>query len=178
MVVARTDARARSQAQELKRGEPRSQRPHTSARLKRGAEAYPAVQLVAMVGVFERRLDSLRRSIEVAQNELRDVRSDLAAVTHIAPESGRRLEVSLDTLTPRQKRIALLAADGLSNAEAAAVIGVAADTVKSHLTGVFRKLEVRSRWELAYLLNPGGRAVASAMQATQSRSRRDETQAR
>jgi DNA-binding CsgD family transcriptional regulator len=56
---------------------------------------------------------------------------------------------SPDGLTPTEERIAGLVAEGLSNREVASVLFVTPKTVESTLTRVYRKLEVRSRTELA-----------------------------
>jgi DNA-binding CsgD family transcriptional regulator len=52
-------------------------------------------------------------------------------------------------LTPSEQRIAELVAEGKTNKEVAAVLVVADRTVESALTQIYRKLDVRSRTELA-----------------------------
>jgi DNA-binding CsgD family transcriptional regulator len=54
-----------------------------------------------------------------------------------------------DELTPSERRIAELVADGKTNKEVAAILVVADRTVESALTQIYRKLDVRSRTELA-----------------------------
>jgi len=54
-----------------------------------------------------------------------------------------------DGLTPSERRVADLVAQGRTNAEVAAALFLSERTVKSHLTHVYAKLEVRSRTELA-----------------------------
>jgi DNA-binding CsgD family transcriptional regulator/exonuclease VII small subunit len=54
-----------------------------------------------------------------------------------------------DELTPSERRIAELVADGKTNKEVAAILVVTDRTVESVLTQVYRKLDVRSRTELA-----------------------------
>jgi DNA-binding NarL/FixJ family response regulator len=54
-----------------------------------------------------------------------------------------------DELTPTERRIAELVAEGKTNKEVAAILVVADRTVESALTQIYRKLEVRSRTELA-----------------------------
>ncbi len=68
-------------------------------------------------------------------------------------ERGRALWA---TLTRQERRIALLAADGLSNNQVATDLNITSETVRGHMKGAFRKLGIHSRWELAYLLNPSG----------------------
>ena len=54
-----------------------------------------------------------------------------------------------DGLTPTERRIAELVAEGKTNKEVAAILVVAERTVESALTQIYRKLDVRSRTELA-----------------------------
>jgi len=56
---------------------------------------------------------------------------------------------STDELTPTERRIAELVAEGRSNREVGAALFVTPKTVESTLTRVYRKLGVRSRTELA-----------------------------
>lgn len=55
-------------------------------------------------------------------------------------------------LTPMEARIAALVAAGKRNREIAGELFVSVSTVESHLTRMYRKLEVRSRTELARIL--------------------------
>lgn len=66
---------------------------------------------------------------------------------HLAPEPGRTRP--RDLLTPREREIARLVAQGLTNAEIAAEIVVTPGTVKTHLANVQTKLEVRNRVGIA-----------------------------
>jgi DNA-binding NarL/FixJ family response regulator len=58
-----------------------------------------------------------------------------------------------EQLTQRQRAVALLVAEGLSNEEIAARLHVSQATVKSHLGAMMRRLDVRSRTQLAILVN-------------------------
>ncbi|HEV7663608.1 MAG TPA: LuxR C-terminal-related transcriptional regulator, partial [Chloroflexota bacterium] len=55
----------------------------------------------------------------------------------------------LDLITPRQKEIASLVADGLTNAEIAARLVVAQGTVANHVAEILQRLGFRSRTQIA-----------------------------
>jgi DNA-binding CsgD family transcriptional regulator len=61
---------------------------------------------------------------------------------------------ALGTLTARERQIANLIADGLTNDEVAQHLTIAVKTVKTHLTSINRKLQVNNRLELAAKLRP------------------------
>jgi len=54
-----------------------------------------------------------------------------------------------DELTPRQREIMGLIAEGLTNAQIADRLGVSERTVKNHLTDIRRKLGLRNRVQIA-----------------------------
>jgi DNA-binding NarL/FixJ family response regulator len=68
-----------------------------------------------------------------------------------APPDGRTH--ALEPLTERQREVAELVAQGLSNEEIAATLFLSLATVKSHLTVSMRRLGVRTRTQLAILVN-------------------------
>ena len=72
-------------------------------------------------------------------------RAELARIGGRAPAG--------DGLTPSERRIAELVAEGKTNKEVAAALVVAERTVESALTQIYRKLDVRSRTELARKLD-------------------------
>ncbi len=55
-------------------------------------------------------------------------------------------------LTNREREIALSVADGKTNRQIADLHAIAVATVKSHLTSIFKKLEVKDRVALVLLL--------------------------
>jgi DNA-binding NarL/FixJ family response regulator len=74
-----------------------------------------------------------------------------------ARESGPREDV-LAALTAREREVAIAVAEGLSNAEVAARLGVSESTVKVHLTHVLSKLGLANRTKLAILVHEAGPA--------------------
>jgi DNA-binding CsgD family transcriptional regulator/predicted negative regulator of RcsB-dependent stress response len=71
-------------------------------------------------------------------------RAELARIGGRAPSNGE--------LTEAESRIAMLVAEGRTNREVAAALFLTVHSVETTLTRVYRKLEVRSRAELAHLL--------------------------
>ncbi|MFJ5306902.1 AAA family ATPase [Streptomyces sp. NPDC088350] len=78
-----------------------------------------------------------------------------AALEPVEPEavsSAKQRQDRLSSLTSQERRIASLAAKGCTNREIAAKLYITASTVEQHLTRVFRKVNVKRRQDLPYLL--------------------------
>ncbi|HEY3868356.1 MAG TPA: LuxR C-terminal-related transcriptional regulator [Actinocrinis sp.] len=70
----------------------------------------------------------------------------------LAVSTGPALEASrYSVLTERERAVARLVADGLTNQEAAARLYISAKTVEYHLARIYGKLGIRSRHQLAQL---------------------------
>jgi DNA-binding CsgD family transcriptional regulator len=67
------------------------------------------------------------------------------------PTGPRADHVRTDELTPSELKIALLVAQGMTNREVAASLFLSPKTVEHHLSHIYRKLDVRSRTQLARL---------------------------
>ena len=71
----------------------------------------------------------------------------VAAAAASAPLPG------LDTLSAREREVAEAVAEGLTNKQVAARLGITERTVKAHLATVFEKTGVRDRLQLALRLS-------------------------
>ncbi|MEU3018487.1 LuxR C-terminal-related transcriptional regulator [Nocardiopsis sp. NPDC007018] len=81
---------------------------------------------------------------------VRQTRAELRAIG--TAERGPQTPATSD-LTAQQQQIAQLVAEGATNREVAAHMFISPRTVEHHLRGIFRKLNIRSRVDLARLLN-------------------------
>jgi DNA-binding CsgD family transcriptional regulator len=73
------------------------------------------------------------------------------------------LQTGLDALTASERRVAQLAAEGMSNKEIAQTLFVTIKTVEVHLSHAYRKLKITSRTQLAKaLLTPPHSAAATS----------------
>lgn len=95
--------------------------------------------------------EPLQRAIELAEacgsERVRDIARGELAATGARP---RRTALSgVASLTPSEERVARLAADGMTNREVAQKLFVTPKTVEVHLSNAYRKLEIRSRRQLA-----------------------------
>jgi DNA-binding NarL/FixJ family response regulator len=98
--------------------------------------------------------EPLRQALEMAH------RGGAVAVARRAHEeleaTGERMSrfapIGVDSLTPSERRIAGLAADGLTNRQIAQTLFLSIKTVESHLRGAYRKLDINSRAELGSAL--------------------------
>jgi DNA-binding CsgD family transcriptional regulator len=73
------------------------------------------------------------------------IRQELAA---IGSRPRRDFARGVEALTPSELRVALLAADGRTNKQIAQALFLTLRTVETHLTHVYRKLDISSRTEL------------------------------
>jgi DNA-binding CsgD family transcriptional regulator len=99
--------------------------------------------------------EPLQRAVELAEacgsERVREIaRAELAA----SGAKPRRTALSgVASLTPSEERVARLAADGMTNREVAQELFVTPKTVEVHLSNAYRKLEIRSRRQLAGALS-------------------------
>ncbi|MET7400399.1 LuxR family transcriptional regulator [Dactylosporangium sp. NPDC005572] len=139
-----------------------------------GAAARPAGRLAALLGRDDEAVALLRTAVEVntrldAGPWLAHTRLDLAALTGDAAlaaraaADARRLDLpgpaarasTVDPLTGREREVAALVAEALSNREIAARLVLSERTVESHVRHILAKLGLSNRTELtARLLTP------------------------
>ncbi len=86
------------------------------------------------------------------RRDRRSSRADFAVrlVGSVLPTDEQ--EALWDTLTRREKQVAVLAAQGERNADIARKLQISANTVESHLKHLYSKLGVHNRVELARAL--------------------------
>jgi ATP/maltotriose-dependent transcriptional regulator MalT len=107
--------------------------------------------------------EHLREALELAQRLGANLLSEEAHEELIAAGARPRrlIRSGADALTPSERRIAGLAAEGLSNRDIAQSLFVTLRTVEMHLSNAFRKLDISSRTQIAAAL-----AVDSALVTT------------
>ena len=104
-----------------------------------------------------RKWGAARRTLEAAEAAFGELGSPGWAEEARAELSrvGARRPQPSGQLTPAERRVAELAADGLANKEIAQALFLSVKTVEGHLSHVYAKLGVRSRAKLARRLSQG-----------------------
>jgi DNA-binding CsgD family transcriptional regulator len=100
-------------------------------------------------------LDALREGVDLAHGCAADglTETGRAEMVLAGARPRRNAAHGRDALTVAELRVALMAADGMTNREIAQALFVAVRTVETHLTHVYRKLALKSRDGLAARLN-------------------------
>ncbi|MEA2450197.1 MAG: hypothetical protein QOG63_2129, partial [Thermoleophilaceae bacterium] len=111
------------------------------AALRRGGTLGEARELLAAGGEAAHRLGAVAVA-ERARDEL----------VRAGAKPRRHALTGVDSLTASERRVADLAADGLSNRDIAQSLFVTVKTVELHLSSAYRKLGIRSRTQLAAAL--------------------------
>jgi DNA-binding CsgD family transcriptional regulator len=98
--------------------------------------------------------EPLRRALELAQRCGAKALAERARTELLATGARpRRAALSgVDALTASERRVAEIAAGGLSNREIAQALFVTEKTIEWHLSQAYRKLDIRSRSELAAIV--------------------------
>jgi len=126
-----------------------------------GAQLEHARALIDLGGMLRRanrRADArepLRRGLELAYRAgaaglVKHAQDELAA-TGARP---RTLALTgVEALTPSERRVARMAADGMANKEIAQALFVTVKAVEVHLSSAYRKLQIKSRTQLADVIS-------------------------
>jgi DNA-binding CsgD family transcriptional regulator len=120
--------------------------------------------LLRQLGRRRKSRDPLRRALALADECGAPVLAERARA-ELAAGGGRPPPAEtegLAALTPAERRVAALAAQGPTNREIAQTLFVTEKTVEIHLSRAYRKLGIRSRWQLAeFAGRTDGEAVAA-----------------
>ncbi|HEX8104039.1 MAG TPA: LuxR C-terminal-related transcriptional regulator [Solirubrobacteraceae bacterium] len=133
--------------------------------------------IVAVLGASD--ATTLRRALEagadavVTEDHLEltlaaAVRGAAAGLTVIPRESRRQL--TPPSLSHRERQVLTLLVEGCTNAEIASKLFLAESTVKSHLSGAFAKLGVRSRRDAVALILDPSAGLSSAVLSAEAAS--------
>ncbi|HET6643664.1 MAG TPA: LuxR C-terminal-related transcriptional regulator, partial [Gaiellaceae bacterium] len=115
-------------------------------------DAFGVARALLLLGVARRRIRQKRSAREAIESALAGFEAIGAAAwvakarAELGSIGGRTRE---DGLTPAERRVAILVADGRTNREVAAALFLGERTVETHLSHVYAKLGIRSRTELA-----------------------------
>ena len=82
----------------------------------------------------------------------------LIGTVHSTPARDHRARALVDTLTEREREVAVLLASGASNADIARQSHMAVATVKANMSRIFTKLGVDNRVSAAMLIRDAGLA--------------------
>ena len=115
-------------------------------------EIQPQTQVIILSGsgTMEDAIEALRqgRGFDYLQKPLRDF-NKLNEVIQRAVAAGTRVSVpvpaEVEPLSPREREVVALIADGLDNAGIADRLCLSEKTVKNHLTRIYEKLKVNNR---------------------------------
>jgi DNA-binding NarL/FixJ family response regulator len=127
---------------------------HSTARLER---ALALLELGAATRRAGRRADArkpLREALELATACGADAIAARAHEELVAAGARPRRDPteSRSNLTASELRVACMAAEGMTNRQIAQALFVTENTIETHLRSVFRKLDIRSRSQLARAL--------------------------
>lgn len=101
---------------------------------------------------LERRVQRLHVAIAQLRAELHAAEADCSSLACAAQAARQARPASLVPLTRQECRVALLAADGATDADIASCLGISVNTAKSHMKEVLHRLGLHSRWELAHIV--------------------------
>jgi DNA-binding CsgD family transcriptional regulator len=116
-------------------------------------------------GLVQRRLRR-KRLARASLESARKAFDELGATTWSAEATAELARIGgrerIEGMSPSERRVAELVADGRTNRDIAAALFLTERTVASHLTHVYAKLGVRSRTELARFVAESERKVPTS----------------
>jgi DNA-binding NarL/FixJ family response regulator len=150
----------------------------TTAEIKR---RWPVVEVVAVTSFLEE--EKIRAALEAgaagyllkdadAADVVAAIRAAVAGEVHLDPAAAKALTASLrapksaaDDLTPRERDVVLLIAEGGTNRQIASRLGVTERTARTHVSNILGKLGLASRtqaamWAVRHGLVPAQRSSA------------------
>ena len=132
--------------------------------IEKGKVKFPDVEFIALTSVLEDRslvkavksgaIGFLLKNTE-ADELCRNIKAAARGVVQLSPEAARRLmtalqaEDPLSDLTEREHEVLIALSKGLSNQDIAEQLSVTEKTVKTHVSNVLSKLNVKSRTQAA-----------------------------
>lgn len=140
-------------------GRPRLRMLHAAAEIARDHDdKLELSRTLSELGTAYTALGQVRRARSLHRTSARLIKEISAATaTAPAPDSGgtaRENRSGTEKLSPAELRVAELAANGMRNKDIADTLAITISTVEQHLTQVYRKLQIRRRTELRFLLHP------------------------
>jgi len=128
------------------------------------ADPFGQARTLLALGTIQRRAlrrSSARETLEAAAKLFEGLGAKLWAArarAELARIGGR--QAVGDELTPSERQVADLVAEGRTNREVAAALVLSERTVEGHLSRIYAKLQVRSRTELAHRLTADAEPLA------------------
>lgn len=159
-----------ARAEALSRSDPASARPAADAArmaFERAGARLGEAAAWSLLGTVQGRLgrtsDSLvafARSEELyrscaataAADHVRLLRTSAQTAAEVTAEAERAVRAVVGSLSPREKQVARLIAEGSSNQQIASVLDIKLNTVQVHVGRILRKLRVRSRSAVARVM--------------------------
>lgn len=135
---------------------------------------FPDVEIIALTSVLEDasvvaavKAGAIGYLLKDSQalNVCQAIKAASQGQVQLAPEAAARLMREIrpssrhSTLTEREAEVMALVAKGLSNAEIASQLSIGEKTVKSHVSHILEKLNVKSRTQIAVHVWQGGPSV-------------------
>ena len=134
---------------------------------ERVPQPFELARTLMVRGVVERR-NKQKRSARALLDQARDLFDQLGAPLWSAKAASELARVggaaaNAGELTPTERRVTQLVADGKTNREVADALFLSVKTVEANLTRIFRKMGIRSRAELIRAMtaprHPGDRSI-------------------